>query len=161
MADEVIQVGEKAPEFSIKNQDGNHVNLSDMKGKWVVFYFYPRDLTPGCTTEAIDFTALKGDFDKEGAFILGVSPDTPEKHCRFIEKKSLGITLLSDEDHAIIEKYGAWQLKKFMGKEFMGVVRTTWIIDPDGNIAACWSPVRVKDHAQKVLTKLQELKALS
>ena len=161
MAEEVIPAGKKAPAFSLPNQDGDKVALKDFKGQWVVFYFYPRDLTPGCTTEAIDFTALKKEYDKEGATILGVSPDTPEKHCRFIEKKELTITLLADEDHKIIEKYGAWQLKKFMGKEFMGVVRTTWIINPEGEVAAVWSPVRVKEHAQKVLDKLRELKVES
>lgn len=159
MADQVVAAGKKAPAFTLPDQDGKKVSLKDFKGQWVVFYFYPKDMTPGCTTEAIDFTALKSDFDQEGAVILGVSPDSPERHCRFIEKKELGITLLSDEDHAIIEKYGAWQLKKFMGKEYMGVVRTTWLIDPEGKIAEVWSPVRVKEHGAKVLEKLKELKA--
>lgn len=159
MADQVIATGKKAPAFTLPDQDGKKVSLKDFKGQWVVFYFYPKDMTPGCTTEAIDFTALKSEFDQEGAVILGVSPDSPERHCRFIEKKELGINLLADEDHAIIEKYGAWQLKKFMGKEYMGVVRTTWLIDPDGKVAEVWSPVRVKEHAAKVLDKLKELKA--
>lgn len=159
MADQVIAAGKKAPAFTLPDQDGKKVSLKDFKGQWVVFYFYPKDMTPGCTTEAIDFTALKSEFDQEDAVILGVSPDSPERHCRFIEKKELGINLLADEDHAIIEKYGAWQLKKFMGKEYMGVVRTTWLIDPDGKVAEVWSPVRVKEHAAKVLDKLKELKA--
>lgn len=159
MADTVIPEGKKAPAFTLLNQDGEKTSLKDFKGSWVVFYFYPKDLTPGCTTEAIDFTGLKSEFDQEGATILGVSPDSPERHCRFIEKKELGITLLADEDHSIIEKYGAWQLKKFMGREYMGVVRTTWLINPEGKVAAVWSPVKVKNHAQIVLDKLRELKA--
>ena len=155
----IIKTGKKAPAFAISDQNNQIHKLSSYLGKWVVLYFYPRDLTPGCTTEALDFTALKTEFDKEDCIVFGVSPDTAEKHCKFIAKKELSITLLTDEDHAVIEKYGAWQLKKFMGKEFMGVVRSTWIIDPQGKIVADWSPVKVKSHAQIVLDKLKELKA--
>lgn len=159
MADTVVTAGKKAPAFSLLNQDGKKVSHKDFAEKWVVLYFYPRDLTPGCTTEALDFTALAKKFAKEDAVILGVSPDTPEKHCRFIEKKDLTITLLSDPEHKVIEKYGAWQLKKFMGKEKMGVVRSTWLIDPQGKIAEVWSPVKVKEHAQIVLEALRKHKA--
>ena len=154
----IIKTGKKAPAFTISDQNNQKHRLSSYLGQWVVLYFYPRDLTPGCTTEAIDFTTLKGEFDHEDCVILGVSPDSAEKHCKFIAKKELSITLLADENHATIEKYGAWQLKKFMGKEFMGVVRSTWIIDPKGKIAADWSPVKVKNHAQIVLETLKELK---
>ena len=157
MADEVLRVGLKAKAFTLPNQDGDKVKLSDYKGKWLVFYSYPKDLTPGCTTEAIEFTQFKPEFDKIGVEILGISPDSPEKHCKFIEKKELGIDLLSDQDHAVIEKYGMWQLKKFMGREFMGVVRTTFIIDPDGRIAEVWSPVKVKGHVEAVLARAKEL----
>lgn len=159
MAEQVIATGKKAPAFTLLKQDNTKVSLKDFQDGWVVFYFYPRDLTPGCTTEAIDFSGLKSEFEAEGATILGVSPDTTEKHCKFIDKKNLSIDLLADEDHAIIEKYGAWQLKNFMGRKYMGVVRTTWLIDPDGKIAEVWSPVKVKNHAQIVLDKLKELKS--
>jgi peroxiredoxin Q/BCP len=158
MSDSIISAGKKAPAFNLPDQDGEKLRLSSLKGQWVVLYFYPRDLTPGCTTEALDFTRLKANFEKEGAVILGVSPDTPEKHCRFIEKKELTIRLLSDEDHSVIEKYGAWQLKKFMGKEFMGVVRSTWLIDPTGKVIQTWSPVKVKNHAEDVLLALKNAK---
>lgn len=157
MAETVIPQGRKAPAFTLLNQDNEKVSLKDYKGQWVVLYFYPKDLTPGCTTEAIDFSSLKKNFTKRDCVVLGVSPDPVEKHCKFIEKKELTIDLLSDPDHKIIEKYGAWQLKKFMGKEYMGVVRTTWLIAPDGKIAEVWSPVKVKNHGQIVLDKLEEL----
>jgi peroxiredoxin Q/BCP len=157
MADSIISGGKKAPAFSLPNQNGSKVALKDFAGKWVVLYFYPRDLTPGCIVEAVEFSAALKDFEKSGATILGVSCDTPAKHCNFIEKKNLTITLLSDENHSVIEKYGAWQLKKFMGKEFMGIVRSTWLIDPTGVVRAVWSPVKVNDHAKDVLSKLKEL----
>lgn len=147
----------KAPAFTLPDQNGNKQKLSDYKGKWIVLYTYPRDMTPGCTVEAISFTKSKQTFEKQNTVILGMSADSPEKHCRFIEKKELEITLLSDIDHKIIEKYGAWQLKKFMGKEFMGIVRSTWIINPDGKIVYAWEKVRVKEHVETVLEKLNEL----
>lgn len=147
----------KAPAFTLPDQNGNKQKLSDYKGKWIVLYTYPRDMTPGCTLEAISFTKSKKTFEKQNTVILGISADSPEKHCHFIEKKELEITLLSDIDHEIIEKYGAWQLKKFMGKEFMGIVRSTWIINPDGKIVYAWEKVRVKEHVETVLEKLNEL----
>ncbi len=153
----IVTEGKKAPAFTLLNQDNQPVSLKDFKGNWLVFYFYPKDNTPGCTTEAIDFTSLLKEFHKAGAKIVGVSPDSTVSHCRFIEKKDLKIELLSDPDHQVIEAYGAWQLKKFMGREFMGVVRSTWLISPEGNIEALWSPVKVKEHALEVLKKLREL----
>ena len=153
----MLEVGQKAPEFCLPNQDENEVCLRDLKGKWIVLYFYPKDNTPGCTTEACDFTENLPDFENLDAVVLGVSPDSPKKHRNFIEKKELGITLLSDEDKKVLEEYGVWQLKKMCGREYMGVVRTTFLIDPDGKIAAIWNKVKVKGHVQEVKEKLKEL----
>jgi len=154
----MLKVGDKAPDFCLPNQDNEEICLRDFAGSWVVLYFYPKDNTPGCTTEALDFTALKSEFEKEGATILGVSPDSVKRHQNFITKKELQITLLSDEDKEVAQKYGVWQLKKMYGKEYMGIVRSTFLIDPDGNIAEIWTKVKVKDHAKKVLERLRELK---
>jgi len=155
----MLEVGAKAPEFCLPNQDENEVCLRDLKGKWVVLYFYPKDNTPGCTTEACDFTTNLPAFEDLDAVVLGVSPDSPKKHRNFIEKKELGITLLSDEDKKVLEEYGVWQLKKMCGREYMGVVRTTYIIDPDGKIAEVWKNVKVKGHVDKVRERLAELKS--
>ncbi len=154
----MIEVGEMAPDFCLPNQDENEICLRDLRGKWVVLYFYPKDNTPGCTTEACDFTENLSDFEELDAVILGVSPDSPKKHRNFIEKKGLKITLLSDENKEVLEKYGVWQLKKMCGREYMGVVRTTYLIDPEGKVAARWDKVRVKGHVEKVKEKLRELR---
>ena len=155
----MLEVGQKAPEFCLPNQDNEEICLRDFNGAWVVLYFYPKDNTPGCTTEALDFTALKSEFEKEGATIFGVSPDSIKRHQNFIAKKELSITLLSDEEKEVAKMYSVWQLKKLYGKEYMGIVRSTFLIDPDGNIAYIWYKVKVKNHAQEVLEKLKELKA--
>ncbi len=166
----IVEVGVKAPEFCIPNQDEVEICLRDLKGKWIVLYFYPRDNTPGCTTQACDFTAQQEQYEDLDAVILGVSPDSPKKHQNFISKKDLEITLLADEDKSVCESYGVWQLKKFMGRESMGVVRSTFIIDPSGNIAAAWEKVSVRKkrkkngetietlHVDVVREKLEELK---
>ena len=145
--------------------------LRDLEGKWIVLYFYPKDLTPGCTTQACDFTNNQSFYDDLDAVILGVSPDDTQKHRRFIDKYDLTITLLSDEDKKMCEDYKVWQLKKFMGKEFMGVVRSTFIINPEGKIAAVWEKVSVRKkksvkgekieilHVDEVRVKLQELQS--
>ena len=153
----MLEVGLDAPEFCLPNQDDIEICLRDLKGKWIVLYFYPKDNTPGCTTEACDFTTLLPDFNDLDAIVLGVSADSTKKHRNFIEKKDLGITLLSDEDTSMMQEYGVWRLKKNYGKEYMGIVRTTFIIDPDGKIVAIWNNVRVKEHVQKVKEKLQKL----
>ncbi len=153
----MITIGEKAPEFCLPNQDEVEICLRDLKGKWVILYFYPKDNTPGCSTQACDFTASYEDFEDLNGVILGVSPDSPKKHKNFIEKKNLEITLLSDEDKTVLEQYGVWQLKKMMGREYMGVVRTTYIIDPDGIIKKIWNKVKVKGHIEEVKTQLEEL----
>jgi peroxiredoxin Q/BCP len=152
-----LEVGQKAPEFATPNQRGEISKLADFAGQWLVLYFYPKDNTPGCTAEAIDFTALSPQFQQLNAVILGVSPDSEKSHCRFIEKHNLTIQLLSDTEHQLAEIYQVWGLKKFMGKEYMGIKRSTFLIDPQGNIAYIWSNVKVKAHAEAVLKKLEEL----
>ncbi len=154
----MLKTGEKAPEFCLPNQDNEEVCLRDFRGSWVVLYFYPKDNTPGCTTEACDFTEALPNFTELGATILGVSPDSVKKHQNFIAKKDLKITLLSDENKEVLEKYGVWQLKKNYGREYMGVVRTTYLIDPDGKIAHIWPKVRVKGHVEEVKQTLENLK---
>ncbi|WP_414623014.1 thioredoxin-dependent thiol peroxidase [Calothrix sp. CCY 0018] len=155
----IPKTGEKAPSFSATNQDGNLVQLEDFQSNWFVLYFYPKDDTPGCTVEAKDFSEYSAQFDAFGAKILGVSPDSEKSHCKFIHKHDLSIQLLSDPEHRVCEAYGVWQLKKFMGKEYMGVVRSTFLIAPDGDLVHAWSNVRTKAHVEKVLNKLQELLA--
>ena len=155
----MLKTDDKAPEFCLPNQDDIEICLRDLKGKWIVLYFYPRDNTPGCTTEACEFTQAAPDFSELDAIILGVSADSTKKHRNFIEKKELGITLLSDEDTKMMQEYGVWQLKKNYGKEYMGIVRTTFIIDPDGVIKAIWNKVRVKEHVAKVKEELEKLQA--
>lgn len=157
MAKAKLKVGDAAPDFKLLNQDEKTISLKDYKGQWLVFYFYPKDSTPGCTLEAIDFTALAKDIAKLNATVIGMSKDSCASHRKFIEKQKLGITLLSDPDHKIIEAYGSWAKKKFMGKEFMGIVRSTFIIDPKGKLAHIWPEVSAKGHAEEVLTKLKEL----
>ena len=154
----MLEVGSKAPEFCLPNQDDVEMCLRDLKGKWIVLYFYPRDNTPGCTTEACDFTEAVADFSSLDAIILGVSADSTKKHRNFIEKKDLAITLLSDEDTSMMQEWGVWQLKKNYGKEYMGIVRTTFIINPEGEIVAKWDKVRVKGHVEAVKEKLEELR---
>lgn len=151
-----LTVGNKAPLFTLFNHQGEKISLSSFKGQWVVLYFYPKDNTPGCTVEAIEFTAAAPAFAKLNAVILGVSPDSPKSHCSFIEKQKLGISLLSDPDHVALESYGAWQLKKNYGKDYMGVVRSTFLIDPQGKIAHVWPKVSVKGHVEEVRRVLKE-----
>jgi len=155
----MLKIDNRAPEFCLPNQDSEEICLRDFVGTWVVLYFYPKDNTPGCTTEALDFTALKSKFEKEGATIFGVSPDSAKKHCNFIAKKELTVTLLSDEEKEVAKAYDVWQLKKLYGREYMGIIRSTFLIDPDGKIVYIWSKVKVKGHAQEALEKLKELKA--
>ncbi len=153
----MLQVGESVPDFCLPNQDEEEICFRDIKGKWIVLYFYPKDNTPGCTTEAVEFTEALPDFEGLNAIILGVSPDSPKKHRNFIEKKELKITLLSDEEKELCNAFGVWQLKKFMGREYMGVVRSTFIINPEGKIAAAWTKVKVKGHVEAVKAELEAL----
>jgi len=155
----MLSIGEGVNDFCLPNQDEEEICLRDIKGRWIVLYFYPKDSTPGCTTEACDFSATLNDFGSLGTIVLGVSPDSPKKHRSFIEKQSLLVTLLADEDKSLCSQFGVWQLKKNYGKEYMGVVRSTFIIDPDGKIATVWTNVKVKGHVEAVIAKLQELQA--
>jgi len=153
----MLEIGDKIPAFCLPNQDEEEICFRDIKGRWAVIYFYPKDNTPGCTTEACDFTVALPDFTSLEAIILGVSPDSPKKHRNFIEKKELKITLLADEDKSLCKSFGMWQLKKFMGREYMGVVRSTFLIAPDGTLAYKWEKVKVKGHVEEVKEKLKEL----
>ncbi len=146
-----------APDFTLSDAFDKPISLSNYKGKWVVLYFYPKDNTPGCTIEAIDFSKLKSNFEKNNAVVLGVSKDSCESHQKFIDKKGLTITLLSDPDSKVQKKYKVWQLKKMMGREYMGTVRTTFLIDPKGKIVEQWDKVKVKNHAKIVLDTLTNL----
>jgi len=158
MPTKVLKVGDNAPDFNVLNQDENGVSLKDFDGKWKVLYFYPKDSTPGCTIEANGFTKEVKDFDNLEATILGVSGDSCQSHQKFIQKQKLKISLLSDPDHKIIEPYGVWQKKSFLGKTYMGIVRSTFLIDPKGKIAHIWPKVSVKGHVEGVLEKLKQLK---
>lgn len=153
----MIQIGEKAPEFCLPNQDDVEICLRDLLGKWIVLYFYPKDSTPGCTTEACEFSEALPDFSDLDAIVLGVSADSTKRHRGFIEKQNLSITLLSDEDTSMMQSYGVWQMKKNYGKEYMGIVRSTYIIDPSGVVRALWENVRVKEHVAKVKAELEKI----
>ncbi len=155
----MIEIGKPAPDFSLKNQADQDVRLSDFDGQWVVLYFYPRDNTPGCTVEACEFTEGVEEFAALDAVVLGCSPDTTRKHRNFIDKFDLKISLLSDPDHEVMEEYQAWGEKKMYGRTFMGVKRSTVIIDPSGNVAHHWRSVRAKGHAGKVRDKLETLRS--
>ena len=153
-----LEIGDQAPLFCLPNQDGEEACLDKHKGKWVVLYFYPKDNTQGCTLEALDFTMNREAFEKMGAVILGISPDSVKSHRGFCDKHGLSITLLSDPEHGVLERYGVWGLKKMYGREFHGVVRSTFLVDPEGKIAQAWRKVKVKGHVDAVKTKLSELK---
>ena len=150
-------IGQPAPAFSATNQDDKTLSLLDFQGSWLILYFYPKDNTPGCTTEAIDFSQKQAEWENLNVKILGVSPDSVKSHRKFIEKHSLALQLLSDPDHQVAESYGVWGLKKFMGKEYMGIIRSTFLIDPSGNLAQVWPSVKVKGHVESVLSKVREL----
>ena len=151
-----LEIGNKAPDFELKTEKGDTVKLSDYKGKNVVLYFYPKDMTPGCTTQACDFRDKHEDFSELNTVILGVSPDPMEKHQKFIEKHGLPFSLLVDEDHKVAELYDVWKLKKNFGKEYMGIERSTFIINKDGELVKEWRKVRVKDHVEDALQFIKE-----
>jgi peroxiredoxin Q/BCP len=149
-------VGAPAPDFKLASTEDTDVSLADFKGKQaVVLYFYPKDDTPGCTKEACSFRDLRQLFKQHGAEILGVSADNVKSHKRFKEKFHLTFPLLADPDHAVAERYGVWQLKKFMGREHMGIVRTTFVVDKNGSIKAVFPNVKVEGHADEVLEALK------
>lgn len=145
-----LSTSDPAPNFTLNDKDGNPVSLSNFRGKWVALYFYPRDNTSGCTTEAKDFSALMPDFQAKDAVVIGISADSEASHAKFAAKHDLTVTLLSDPGHRALEAYGVWQKKKMAGREYMGIVRTTFLIDPDGVIQEVWEKVKVKAHAETV-----------
>ena len=153
----MLTIGKKAPAFSLLNQDGVKTSLADFAGQWLILYFYPRDDTPGCTTEACEFSEGIQNFNGHNATVVGCSPDTPEKHTKFIAKHSLKVTLLSDPEHKALLAYGAWGEKKLYGKVSEGVLRSTVLIDPSGKVAAHWPKVKAKGHAAQVEAALKEL----
>lgn len=146
----------EAPNFTLLNEKEEKVTLSDYRGKKVILYFYPKDMTPGCTTEACDFRDQHAAFADLNAVILGISADDAKKHTKFIEKYGLPFSLLVDEDHEVCEKYGVWVLKKMYGKEFMGIERSTFLINEEGIVEKEWRKVKVKNHIEEVLTYLRE-----
>ena len=146
-----LNVGDQAPEFALQNQNGDLVRLSDYKGKTVVVYFYPKAMTPGCTTQACGLRDASDAYAARDIVVLGLSPDPHERLKRFEGKYDLNFTLLSDEDHSVAEAYGAWGLKKFMGREFMGILRSTFVIDGDGVISHVMATVKTKTHHDDVL----------
>jgi peroxiredoxin Q/BCP len=155
MASEII--GTRAVDFCLPDADENRVCLNDFRGKWVVLYFYPKDNTSGCTLEAVDFTGMKKRFLERNAHVIGVSPDSTRSHCNFRDKHGLQITLLSDPDHTVLEKYGVWVLKKMYGREYHGVERSTFLIDPQGLIRHIWLKVKAKGHVEDVFSRLLTL----
>ena len=152
-----LKIGSKAPSFSLPDDEGNKVSLKDYARKWLVLYFYPKDNTSGCTTEAVDFTSSLPELQKLNCNVTGISPDSCKSHQKFILKHNLMVTLLSDEDKKVLEKYGVWVTKKMYGREYFGVSRTTFLIDPTGKIKHIWENVKVKNHTAEVLEKLKEL----
>jgi thioredoxin-dependent peroxiredoxin len=153
----MIQDGDKAPDFELATDDGGKLKLSKLKGKPVVLYFYPKDDTTGCTTEAKDFTSRAADFRRAGVEVIGVSPDSADSHRKFAKKHDLAIRLAADTDKAVSMAYGVWTEKSMYGRKFMGVERSTFLIDAKGRIARSWRKVRVPGHAEAVLAAARDL----
>ncbi|MBO0662842.1 thioredoxin-dependent thiol peroxidase [Jiella sp. MQZ9-1] len=154
-----ISEGETCPNFSLPDERGEMVALTDIKGRPFVLYFYPKDDTSGCTREAVDFTGLKRDFDAVGVTVFGVSPDPVKKHQKFIEKHDLAVRLLADEEKSLLSAFGIWVEKSMYGRKYMGVERTTALIDADGKIVRIWEKVKVPGHAEEVLEAAKQLAA--
>ena len=152
-----MDIGQIVPDFTLPTNGNGEITLSELRGNIIVLYFYPKDMTPGCTTQAIDFSSYKKDFDSHGAQIIGVSKDKPARHDKFIEKHDLTITLASDEGGEMMENYGVWVLKKLYGREYMGIQRATFLIGKDGKIIKIWPKVRVKGHVAEVLETLKSI----
>jgi thioredoxin-dependent peroxiredoxin len=153
----IIENGQKAPDFTVGCGDGSKVSLKDYKGKNLVVYFYPKDDTPGCTTEAIDFTNALALFEKTGTEIIGISCDTPEKHEKFSAKHALKVRLGSDPEQVMVNAFGVWVEKNMYGKKYMGIERATFLIDGSGKIAEIWRKVKVKGHVDAVLARAESL----
>mgnify|MGYP006281203375 FL=1 len=153
----MIEPGTPAPDFTLPRDGGGEVSLSDLKGRPVVLYFYPKDDTSGCTKEAIAFTELMSRFEAAGATVLGVSKDSVKKHDKFRDKHDLAVTLLSDDETDVCERYGVWVQKSMYGKTYMGIERATFLIDGDGTVREVWRKVKVPGHAEKVLEAVEAL----
>ena len=149
-----LKEGDVAPKFSVATSGGGKISLADYKGQNVILYFYPKDDTPGCTKEACAFRDYFAEFKKKGTVVLGVSPDSVKSHDKFVDKFKLPFTLLSDEDKKIVEAYGVWGEKTFMGRKYQGVYRVTFLIGPDGRIKKIWPAVKPDEHAEEVLAEL-------
>lgn len=154
-----VDIGQETPDIELKGDNGEKVRLSDFKGKYIVLYFYPKDMTPGCTTEACDFRDNHESFAELDAVIIGVSPDSEEKHGKFKEKHGIPFLLLVDDENKLAEAFGVWKLKKNFGKEYMGIERSTFIIDKEGRLIKEWRKVKVKDHVAEALQALKEVSA--
>lgn len=154
---EELTIGENAPDFRLPRNGGGDVALSDLKGKKVVLYFYPKDDTSGCTAEAIDFSALGAQFEEANTVVIGISPDSVKSHDKFAAKHSLTVMLAADEEKSAAEAYGVWKEKSMYGKKYMGVERTTFLISPEGKVAKIWNKVKVAGHAQEVLEEAKSL----
>jgi len=156
----MLHVGDSAPlSMVLTKEDGTTTTLAEYAGSWIVVYFYPRDNTPGCTIEAAGFRDIQGELAKRTAVVLGVSKDSCASHQKFIDKKELNFTLIADTDHALMDAFGAWQKKKLAGREYMGTVRMTFLLDPTGKVAHVWEKVKPVAHPAEVLAVLDELQA--
>ncbi|ANE45394.1 peroxiredoxin [Paenibacillus swuensis] len=152
-----LEAGQPVPDFTLPSSTGADIKLSDYRGKHVVLYFYPKDNTPTCTQESCDFRDFNGQFRKHNTEVIGISPDDLKAHGKFIAKYDLPFPLLSDADHAVCELYGVWTLKKLYGREYMGVERSTFLIDAEGNLVKAWRKVKIKNHIADVLEAVQAL----
>lgn len=152
----MLNIGDIAPDFTLPDQDGVEVRLSDFTGRWVVLYFYPKDNTGGCTREALDFTGHQDEYQKLNAKVFGISPDPVESHRKFIRKHDLKVDLLADPEHTVLKKYGVWREKLMVGRRYFGVVRTTYLINPEGRIEKIWEKVKVDGHAEAVMCEIQD-----
>lgn len=157
MSTELVQIGAKAPDFSLPRDGGDIVRLADFAGRPVVLFFYPKASTPGCTTEARDFTARLAEFEAAGATVLGISKDSVKRQENFAAKQALAVALLSDAESDVCERYGVWAEKKNYGRTYMGIVRTTVLIAPDGTVARVWPKVKVAGHVDEVLAAVKSL----
>ncbi len=153
----MLEIGKQAPAFQLPASNGEDIGLEQFKGKNIILYFYPRNMTPICTQQACDMRDYNGQFEKLNTIVLGISTDPVKSHLRFKEKHQLPFLLLADEEHQVCEKYGVWQMKKLYGKEYMGIVRSTFLIDVQGNLAEQWLKVKVKGHTEQVLEAVKNL----
>lgn len=152
----MIEIGNKAPNFKLASSNGETISLNSFKGKNILIYFYPKDATPGCTKQAIGFTEHANEFEKRNTIVLGISPDNLASHEKFIKKHNLNVILLADEEKQAIESYGVWKEKKMYGRTFMGVERSTFLVDRTGTVKAIWRKVKVAKHIQEVLDEIEK-----